>query len=109
MAALDLRLYPETLRSIDSSTFTGSYQAVGTATTNQARLVRFLNASNVTVTISWDGTNDHEILPAGTFLLLDVSSNRGVAYPTVIQANTQFLAKGAAGAGKFYISVYFTR
>jgi len=109
MAASDLKFFPETLRSIDSATFTGSYQACGVVTSHQVRLTRFLNASNVTVTISWDGTNDHEVLPAGTFLLLDLSTNSGTAKPAIIASNTQFSVKGSAGTGNFYISTYYTR
>lgn len=107
MGALSTKILPDTLRSIDSATFTGSYQAVGTALTKPTRIVKFTNNSTVAVTISWDGTNDHEFLPAGSFLLIDVSSDKETSGIFEIGANTQFLVKGSAGTGSVYISTYY--
>ncbi len=104
---LSSRLYPNGLKSIDSATFTGSYQAVGTALTHSVRIIKFTNNSNVLVTLSWDGVNDHEALPAGSFLLLDVSANREMSQFFEIANGTQFYAKGSAGTGLLYISSYF--
>lgn len=104
---LDVRLAPDTLRSIDSATFTGSYQAVGTALSYPAKIVKFTNNSNALVTLSWDGINAHDVLPATSFLLLDVSANREVSNQCDIPAYTQFYVKGSASTGSFYISVYY--
>lgn len=106
---LSQNLYPNPLKSINSATFTGSYQALGTSLENSCRIVKFTNTSNVSVTVSWDGVNDHEILPASSFLLLDVSANREKADICEIPKGTQFLVKGSAGVGLVYVSSYFTR
>lgn len=107
MPALSTVLIPDTLRSIDSATFTGNYQAVGAALSNGARIVKFTNNSSVQITISWDGINDNEILPANSFLLLDISANRENTCYLEIKVGTQFYAKGASGTGSLYISVYY--
>jgi hypothetical protein len=107
MGALSTKIFPDAIRSIDSATFTGSYQAVGTKLTYPTRIVKFTNNSTVLVTVSWNGTSDHEILPAGSFLLLDVSSDRETSGIFEIGANTQFYVKGSAGTGSFYISTYY--
>lgn len=104
---LATKVFPDSLRSIDSATFTGSYQAVGTKLSNPTRIVKFTNNSTKDVTLSWDGSTDHEYLPAGSFLLLDVSSDRETANIFEIGANTQFYVKGSAGTGSFYISTYY--
>lgn len=101
------RLLPEVLRSIDSSTFTGSYQAIGTVLANPSRLVKFTNVSTKSVSISWDGSNDHEILPAGSFVLLDIATNKEEMSSCYIAAGTQFYVKGAAGTGLVYLSTYY--
>lgn len=106
---LSQNLYPNPLKSIDSATFTGSYQALGTALENSCRIVKFTNTSTVNVTVSWDGINDHEILPLGGFLLLDVSANKEKADICEIPKGTQFLVKGSAGTGLVYLSSYFAR
>lgn len=106
MTALSTVLVPGILRSIDSATFTGSYQAVGTAITHPGRIIKFTNASNVAVTISWDGTTDNDYLPANAFLLLDICTNHGTSLILEIKKGTQFFVKGSAGTGSFYISYY---
>lgn len=107
MGALGTKIFPDTIRSIDSATFTGSYQAVGTKLTYPTRIVKFTNNSTVLVTVSWNGSSDHEVLPAGSFLLLDVSSDRETSGIFEIGANTQFSVKGSSGTGLVYISTYY--
>lgn len=104
---LSSRLYPEVLRSINSATFTGSFQAVGTPLTHSIRIIKFTNNSSVLVTVSWDGVNAHEALPAGSFLLIDVAANREMSQSFEIANGTQFYASGTASTGLFYISAYF--
>lgn len=98
---------PDTIRSIDSATFTGSYQTVGTTMAHPVRIIKFTNNSTVFATISWDGTHDHDVLPAGSFLLLDVTGNEQNTNGFFIPVGTQFYVKGAAGTGLFYISTYY--
>lgn len=107
MGALSTVILPDPIRTINSATFTGSYQTVGTPTTKTMRIVKFTNLSNVTVTLSWDGVNDHEILPANSFDLFDVAGNRESSDIFEVQIGTQFYAKGSAGTGNFYISCYY--
>lgn len=97
----------ETLRSIDSATFTGSYQALGTALSNPAYKVKLVNNSSVLVTISIDGATDIDVAPANSFWLYDESNSgeRG-QYPAV-RANTQFYVKGSAGTGSVYLAVQY--
>lgn len=104
MGAQSTVMLPETLRSIAASTFTGSYQAVGTALANSARLIKFVNNTNQLVTVSWDGTHDHDILPSDSFALYDLTSNRGNPSPYLAAAQgTQFYVKASSGTGSFYV------
>ena len=106
---LKVRLSPNTIQSIDSSTFTGSYQKLGTPSVYPIRIIKFTNNSNQLVTLSWNGVNDHEVLPAGSFLLLDVSANNELSYILEIPAQMQFWVKGSAGTGLFYLSSYYAK
>ena len=109
MSGLNQRLYPNPLKSIDSASFTGSYQTLGIPLETACRVVKLTNNSTVLVTVSWDGINDHEILPSGSFILIDVSSNRETSNICEISQGTQFLVKGIAGTGSVYLSSYFAR
>ena len=94
---------PDTIRSIDTSTFTGAYQAVGTPLGRPIRLIKFVNDSSVPVTLSWDGVHDHDYLPANSFTLFDMTTNEAKVDGLFVPEGTQFYAKGAAGTRSFYI------
>ncbi len=102
-------LFPDVLRTIDSSTFTGSYQQIGTALTYPTRIIKIYNGSSVAITISWDGINDHEYLPVSGFILLDVSTNKQSNFSCQISAGTSFFVKAASGSGLVYLSTYYAK
>lgn len=94
----------EPIRSLDSSTLTGSYLPIGTPLADASRILKIVNTSNVTVTISTDGVNDMDIIPSGSFVLYDAGTNRGNAAPCMTFAKgEQFYAKGSVGAGLIYV------
>jgi hypothetical protein len=97
------RIAWETLRTIDSATFTGSYQALGLPLAHPSYICKLVNNSNVLVTISIDGINDMDVAPANSFWLYD-EGKVGIsgAYPALPQG-TQVLIKGSAGAGSVYL------
>lgn len=84
----------------------GSYIALGTLL-HPARIVKFTNNTTQDVTVSWDGTNNHEYVPAGSFVLLDFTSNAVSGAPLSVNNSTVFYGKGTAGTGSFYISYYY--
>ncbi len=93
----------EALKSIDSASFTGSYQALGSATAHEARIFKIVNNPNMGVTISLDGSTDMDFIPPSTFVLYDLGTNRG--NPTaslVLPKGSQFYIKGSAGMGLVY-------
>ena len=103
------RLQYETLRSIDSATFTGSYQALGTPLSNPASIVKLINNSGVVVTISVDGTNDHDVVPGSSFFLYDITSNTPSNGDDAIfiSKGTQYYVKGSASTGSVYLVVQY--
>lgn len=97
------RIAWETLRSIDSSTFTGSYQNLGSSLVHPSYICKLVNNSTVLVTISIDGINDMDVAPANSFWLYD-ESKVGVAgaFPALPQG-TQIMVKGSVGSGLVYL------
>lgn len=100
----------ETIRSFDSSTFSGSYQALGTPLANPSVLLYIYNASGVLVTLSDDGTNDKFVIAATTGLIIDfgsdsqsISGDKRLSVPQ----NTQFYIKGSASTGLVYLSTVY--
>jgi hypothetical protein len=97
------RIAWENIRSIDSATFTGVYQNVGTPLKFPSYICKLVNNSNVLVTISIDGINDMDIAPANSFWLYDEGKvGRDGAFPALPEG-TQVMVKGAAGVGLVYL------
>jgi hypothetical protein len=107
MGPLSSTIYPEVLRSLDTSTLSGGFLPVGSPLVNPCRIIKFTNLSNVNLIISWDGVTNHDILPAGGFVLYDIATNHETSAPFDVSAHTQFYVSAAAGVGLVYISAYF--
>lgn len=99
----------ETLRSIDSATFTGAYQAIGSPLAHPSVLVKMVNNSGALVTISVDGVNDHDILPASSFWLYDIGSDSPTTSSIYRKQGTQFYIKGVASTGSVYLVTQYVK
>lgn len=103
-----VRAFPETLRTLAFGSFGGGYTKVGSVFGHPIRLIKFLNTTDVLVTVSFDGTNDHDIVPSNGFALYDVSSNRSATSDEWSFAQgTQIYAKGAPTLGSFYVVTFY--
>jgi hypothetical protein len=97
----------ETLRSVDSSTFAGSYVALGSSLSHPAYRLKLVNNSNVLVTVSIDGSTDIDVAPAGSFWLYDESfAGPSGAFPA-LPSGTQIFVKGSVGVGSVYLVVQY--
>lgn len=102
-----LRILPEELRSFDSVEFDGTFLPIGSPLEHPSCLVKFINNSNVLVTISWNGVTSHDIMPSNFFTLYDINTNAGTERGLYIGQGTQFYVSGAAGGGNAGL-VYLT-
>lgn len=97
------------LTNIASSTLTTSYQAINPNGLTQACfMIRIMNSSTQAVTLSYDGTTDHEFILSNSTLQIDpqINSqpNNNIAK---FSANTVVYVKGTAGTGNIYLSGYY--
>ena len=108
MARNSTRILPETLRTLAFGSIAGTYTAIGTALTNAAHAIILQNTTNQLLTFSWDGVNDHQVLPANGQLILDVSSNRDAnAEAFYVSAGTTFYVR-YTGSAPTIGAVYLT-
>ena len=103
MHSLGVRVTWETLRSIDSATLTGAYQAIGTPLAHNCFLVKFINEAGNDVTISTNGVTDMDVCPAENFFLYDIGANASREGGISIAKGTQFYVKGTASTGLIYL------
>jgi hypothetical protein len=99
------------LTSIDSATLASSYKVINAGgLAAPCFLIRIINTSGVTVTISYDGTTDNDVLAANSTLQLDFQENsQPNNYIAKLSKGTQIYAKGTAGTGLIYLAGYTQR
>ena len=106
--SLAVRIYPETLRSLAFGSISGTYTGIGTGLNNPCRILNIVNNTNGLLTFSFDGVNDHFVLPANAFLLLDVTSNMTLVGGTLVIAQGQRIyVKGTPSSGSVYLSSFY--
>jgi hypothetical protein len=100
----------DTIRSLAFGSISGTYAAVGTATTVAARLICITNTCDTDMFFSIDGVHDMLIVAHGGFKLFDLQTNRlNVDQQFLLPINTQFYVKQvtAPGSGTVYIEVVY--
>lgn len=107
MGAQSTEIIYEQLKSISATTFNGTYQPLGVASTHPARIFKIINASTVPITLSVDGVNDYDYLPENSFVLYDMGTNRGNPASETCLPPTQFYVKSSVGAGAVYAVILY--
>lgn len=97
------RIAWETLRSIDSATFTGVNQNLGTPLLFPSYICKLVNNSTSLVIISIDGINDVDVAPANSFFLYDEGKVGLSSALPALPAGTQIKVRGSAGTGLVYL------
>jgi hypothetical protein len=107
------RVYFDTLRSLAFGGISGTYAAVGTATTVQPRIICITNDTDAGMIFSDDNTNatGKLYLPRGTFKLFDLTANLvpGKDDGFFIKEGTIIYVKQASapGAGAVYVEYIY--
>jgi hypothetical protein len=93
------------LRSLGSGSISGTYAAIGTPFAHPMRLLKIINTCNTDMVISFDGINDNDYVPAGSFSLYDLTTNQYSTAGWFFRINTQVYAKqtSAPGSGSVYV------
>ncbi len=107
--SLGVRVAFETLRSrAFGAPIDGTLRLVGTNFTHPLRLLKIVNTTNALITISYDGINDHDILPTNGFLLYDFTSNRSNASASLTMANRGGVwVSGTPTAGSVFVTALY--
>lgn len=102
-----------TMAVFDTAGLAGTYATLnGTGFSDDIKVMKIYNGSNVGVTISYNGgVDDQDFFPSGATQILDVQANHACnandASGTLNGRKGQILfGKGSAGVGNFYIIGY---
>lgn len=100
----------DALRSLGFGSITASYVELGTSFTHTMRIIRIVNTTDSDLLFSFDAVTDNMIVPAGSFVLYDVTSNTENTVPFFVFAKgTQFYVKysSAPSQGTVYLECLF--
>ncbi len=107
------KVYFDTLRSLAFGSISGTYAAVGSALTVEARIVCFTNKTQGDMIFSTDNTNSDGMIfvPAGAFKLYDLTANLvpGKDDSFVLAKGTQFYVKQSTAptSGAVYLEFVY--
>lgn len=108
MFNVSIRLYPEVLRTLAFGSISGTYAGLGSAFLNPIRLIHITNTTDVLLTFSFDGVNDHFVVQSSGFILLDVTANSTIAGSSFhIAQGTRIYVKGAPTMGSVYLAAFY--
>lgn len=98
-------------RTFASGSVTSSYQALGTALSFPSSIVKIVNNSTQDISVSIDGTNLHDYVPAGSFTLYDLTTNTPSQGDDAVfdPKGTQYYIMGTAGTGNIYLIVRYIK
>ena len=100
----------DSLRTLGHASISGSYAAVGAATTSSTRIVCITNNTDGDMLFSTDGVNDMLFVAKSTYKVFDFTTNKRLDDNTfAIRQNTQWYVKQSTSpsTGSVYIeSIY---
>ena len=108
MAKTSIKAMP--LLSYDTSSLVGAYIAINEpdGLTQACFTLKFSNISASTITISYDGITDHEVLRPNSDLLITAQMNHQPRADEVLFAKgTIIYVKGDDNVGTLYVSGYY--
>lgn len=100
------KIDPVVRHDFNTAGLSGSYQVVSAGGfSSDLAIYKMYNGGTTNIDISYDGVNDHDILPAGGTFVLDIQANKEgdrAAWPV----GRETFVKGTASAGTFYETGY---
>lgn len=100
----------EGLRTLAHGSISGSYAALGGPLLNPARLICITNNTDGEMTLSVDGVNAVLFIPAGSFKLFDLNTNRlHIDQYFALPIGTQFYVAQVTApmSGNVYLEVLY--
>lgn len=107
--SLAVRFAAETQRTLAFGAIGAAYMGVQTGTDHACRQFLIQNLTDATLQFSFDGVNDHFVLPARGFFLNDISSNQTFNQGWYLAEGTRLYVKEieTPSTGSVYFSVFY--
>lgn len=104
-----IRIVPDTLRSLAFGGIGANYAAIGTSFTKSMRIINIQNLTDAILLFSFNGVDDHVVVPNESGIIYDFCTNRVGTAGAVIGAGTIIFVKqsGVPTSGSVYVSCFY--
>lgn len=99
----------DALRSLGFASIGITYLPIGAQFNHPMRIIKVVNNTNADMFISFDGTNDHDYVPAGGFTLYDLTTNQNEPAGWFFRDGTQVYVKynTAPTSGSVFLVAFY--
>jgi hypothetical protein len=101
------KLTYETLRTVTGASLSATYETIGSPLSFPSAILRIVNTTGNTITISIDGVNDHDVVQTGRDVTYALSQLYAGYQNTGLASGTQFYVKGTSGSGNVYLISWY--
>ncbi len=107
--AYGLRLVPDSLRTAAFGAIGPAYVALGSVFLHPMRIISIKNLTDGDLLFSFDGVNDHEVVPSQAGIVWDFCTNRYGMAGAVIGVGTTIYVKQSEvpTVGSVYLSCFY--
>lgn len=100
---------PIPMTNIESTNVSSTYAVINTnGLPNACLIIKIVNNSNKDVTVSFDGTNDHDYIPTMTAITYNYqTASQPNNYVCLLPIGTKIWVKGTTGTGYIYLVGFY--
>lgn len=108
-STLAIRMFPEDLRSTAFGGIGVNYTMIGDPFENPIRILKIQNLTDVTLLFSWNGVDDHDVLPSAGFTIFDVTANKTIDQGCFFAQEQGIWVKqsGVPSVGSVYVTAFY--
>ena len=109
ISTLSVRMLAEPIRTLAQGSISGTYMGIGTPLQFPSRLLFIQNLTDALLSFSFNGIDDHFILPENSNFVFDITTNTPQTLGVYISAGTRIYVKeiGLPSTGSVYVSSFY--
>ena len=107
MSNTSLQLTYDARRTVTGASLSSSYETIGGPLAFPASILRIVNTTTNSITVSIDGVTDHDLVQGASDVIYNLSELKAGYQNTCLVSGTQFYVKGTSGTGNVYIIVWY--
>lgn len=108
--AQSIRLAAIPVQTVAFGDVTDSFVAMGAAMPDPIRIIKINNTTNEDIYVSYDGSTEHDVVVAGSGMVIDITTNKSIEQGMFLSLGTVVYIEYVSAAptsGNVYLSAYY--